>query len=265
MQAPITSYYAANGASTLYYDFVTAADSALAGDIDIYASLVQAGARILELGTGTGRVAIALAERGFPVTGLDIAPAMLVQAETKTKALPPDVAARLRFVRGDLTALALAERYDAIFATYFTLAHLPPATSWKRALTGMARHLVPGGSIALHLPIAAQMSAPPPPPDRPVFRQPLGGGSELTLYVVGKEARPGRMTLLLDYVVRDSSAVEISRSRESLTYFMADPAPFAERAGFVRTRDPIPLGKSGHIHIFEKSPISGKNGADDGT
>jgi ubiquinone/menaquinone biosynthesis C-methylase UbiE len=260
-----TPYYGANGASTRFYDLVTAADPALSGDVALYASLVPAGAKILELGTGTGRVAIALAEQGFCVTGIDIAPAMLSQAEAKAGTLAPAAAARLRFVRGDLTALSLPDRFDAIFATYFTLAHLPPATSWKRALAGMARHLHPGGLIALHLPIAEQMAAPPPPPDRPVLHQPLDGGQQLTLFVAGKTARSDRMTLLLDYVVQDAVGAEVARSRESLTYFMADPGPYAERAGFARARAPIPLGKSGHIHIFEKPRSSGKSGADDGT
>ena len=72
----VRPYYAAEGASALHYDLVNAGDPSLVGDVDIYAALAPAGASILELGAGTGRVAIPLAERGFTVTGLDIAPVM---------------------------------------------------------------------------------------------------------------------------------------------------------------------------------------------
>lgn len=252
MSAAPNPYYATDSGSALYYDLVTAADTSLAGDIAIYAELAGRRASILELGTGTGRVAIGLAERGYDVTGIDIAPTMLRQAEAKQRALPAHVAARLRFVRGDLTALALGRHFDAIFVPYFTLAHLQPATSWRRAFAGIARHLAPGGIVALHLPVADQMAAPPPPPDRPVFGATIDGDRMLTLFVAGKTfPKPDRMTLSLDYVVATRSGTRVSRSREVLTYFAADPIPYAERAGLRSSRAPIPLGKSGMIHIFE--------------
>ena len=80
MPAAPKPYYAAGGASTRFYDLVTAADPALRDDIDAYARIAGARRTVLELGAGTGRVAIALAARGFHVTGLDLAPAMLAQA-----------------------------------------------------------------------------------------------------------------------------------------------------------------------------------------
>ena len=61
--APTRPYYAERGLSAAFYDTVTAADARLAGDLDIYADLAAAGGSILELGSGTGRLAIALAQR----------------------------------------------------------------------------------------------------------------------------------------------------------------------------------------------------------
>ena len=246
-------YYSAGACSTTFYDLVTEADPSLAGDVDIYAELAGGGRTVLELGAGTGRVAIALAERGFDVVGLDLAPAMLAQAEAKRAALPADVAARLAFVRGDLTAMALGRTFDAIFAPYFTLAHLQPATAWKRAFAGIARHLSPGGIVGLHLPITEKMGATPPPPDRPVIQHELDEGCRLTIYVASQDmdARLGRMDLALDYVVTDAAGREDSRSRERFTYFAADPIPFAERAGLREARAPIALGNAGFVHVFQ--------------
>jgi SAM-dependent methyltransferase len=253
MPSPTKPYYAAGGASTRFYDLVTAADPSLGGDIDLYARIAGERRSVLELGAGTGRVAMALAERGFTVTGLDLSQAMLEQAEAKRAALPAEIAGRLRFVRGDMTALALGQRFDAIFATYFTLAHLPQAR-WKRALTGMARHLAPGGIIGLHLPIADRMADAPPPPDVPVFRQALPDGETLTLYVADKrfDAAGARMDLMLDYVVTDASGRERSRDRERLRYFAADPAEHARQAGLESDGAPVALGASGFIHLFRQ-------------
>lgn len=263
MPAAPKPYYAAGGASTRFYDLVTAADPALRDDIDAYARIAGARRTVLELGAGTGRVAIALAERGFHVTGLDLAPAMLAQAAAKQAALAEDIAARVQFVRGDMTALALGRRFDAIFATYFTLAHLPQAR-WKRALAGMARHLAPGGIVGLHLPIAERMAESPPPPDAPVFRHALDGGDALTLYVAGKshDAGSARMDLMLDYAVTDAAGRERSRTRERLTYYAADPLEPAQAAGLESAGAAIAVGASGFIHLFRHK---GENGADDGT
>lgn len=246
-------YYASGGASALHYDLVTAEDAALAGDIDIYAGLVPAGGAVLELGCGTGRVAIPLAERGFAVTGLDIAPSMLAQAEAKRAGLPAEVAARLRFVRGDLRSLALGREFDAILVTYYTLAHLQPSVAWKQAIAGMARHLAPGGRIALHLPDPVMMARTPPVPDLPVFRQPLDDGGFLTLYVFSQQMneRTGRLDLVMDYVHHRQDGAELGRSRERYTLFHGDPAPYAAQAG-LRPVGPVePVGKAGSIRCFE--------------
>jgi SAM-dependent methyltransferase len=261
MPPEIKPYYAPGALSTLYYDAVAAADPALRGDIDLYATLAGRRRSILELGAGTGRVAIALAERGFRVTGVDLAPAMLAQAEMRRGALPAEIATRIRFVEGDIATLDLSERFDAIFATYFTLAHLPIA-SWAGALTGIASHLAPGGVVALHLPLAEKMAVPPPPPDRMVFRHAFAGGRTLALYVADQslDRASGRMVLALDYVLLSPNGAEEHRSREQLTYYVGDPDLYAAAAGLRRTRAPIPLGATGLVHVFAK-----EDGADDGT
>jgi len=61
--------------------------------------------RVLDLGTGTGVVALALAER-YPeaeVVGIDLSPGMIEEARIK---VPTDLAGRLRFEVGDASALA---------------------------------------------------------------------------------------------------------------------------------------------------------------
>jgi len=73
--------------------------------LDLALADVPAPQRILDLGTGTGVVALALAER-YPaadVVGVDISPAMIEEARRKT---PQEAAGRVRFEVGDASALA---------------------------------------------------------------------------------------------------------------------------------------------------------------
>lgn len=246
-------YYAADTASARHYDLITSADRSIDGDIEIYADLAPAGGSILELGAGTGRVAIPLAERGFDVTGLDIAAPMLAQAEAKRAQLPAEVASRLRLVRGDLRSLALGRRFDAIIASFYTLAHLQPSIAWKQAFSGIARHLAPGGLIALHLPDPDKMGGPAPRPDVPVMRRLVDDGSYLTLFVASQamNAKTGRFDLILDYVSHAPDGSELRRSRELYSLFHGDPVPYAAQAGLRPRGDAIVIGGTGSIIYFE--------------
>ncbi|TMF32347.1 MAG: class I SAM-dependent methyltransferase, partial [Chloroflexi bacterium] len=79
------------------------------GDLDLYVALARrTGGPVLELGTGTGRLAVPLALTGFEVTAVDLDPAMLERAERFLAAVGPDVAARLEFVQADLLDVELA-------------------------------------------------------------------------------------------------------------------------------------------------------------
>ncbi|MDO8799765.1 bifunctional 2-polyprenyl-6-hydroxyphenol methylase/3-demethylubiquinol 3-O-methyltransferase UbiG [Phenylobacterium sp.] len=250
VSAPVRPYYSEKGASTAFYDLVTAGDASLAGDTDLYASLAPAGGSILELGAGTGRVAIALAERGFHVTGLDLAPAMLAQANAKRAACNPDVASRVRFVQGDMTSFALQERFDSVICTFYALAHLPVGAAWANTFKAVALHLAPGGTAAFHLPVAAKMGSAPPPPNMPVFSQPTADGGTLTLFVAKQTMmeRVGRMDLVLRYVVTGPKGVR--ETLERLTLYSGDPEPYAAACGLSRQQDPVSLGDDGFVHLF---------------
>lgn len=97
-------------------------------DIDFYIALAQRWLpkRILELGCGTGRVTIPLAEAVgdfCEVIGLDREPAMLAAAQRKAAQFPA-ASKRIRWVQGDMSAWRNQELFDLIIAPCSALCHL---------------------------------------------------------------------------------------------------------------------------------------------
>lgn len=250
----VRPYYAEQSLSAAYYDRLTAMDASLNGDVELYASLAAPGARVLEVGTGTGRIAFALAERGFEVVGVDLAPTMLRQARAKLAAAPPDIAARLTFVQGDMTTLAVEGPFAAAIYPFFTLAHVPRGTAWRNAFAALAPRLERGALAAFHMPSEAGMArAPATGPHEPALQVPLGDGRILRLFIRQRRARPeiGRYDQVLDYALFGPDGREERRSTERLTYYAGDPTPFAREAGLEVDREPVQL-TSGPIHVFRR-------------
>jgi SAM-dependent methyltransferase len=118
------------------------------GDLDLYLALAgRTGGPILELGAGTGRLAVPLAAAGHRVTAVDIDAAMLDRARHRARDEGPAVVGRVEFVEADL--LALESRGDALHRLAFiglnSLFLLADRGAQLDAFRTMARHLAPGG------------------------------------------------------------------------------------------------------------------------
>ena len=89
--------YYAGGLGVAMYDLFTGG-GLLAGDADFYLDCARRfGGPILELGAGTGRILVPLAEAGHEVVGLDLSRAMLDRAAAKLGDRP-ELAGRVRLV-----------------------------------------------------------------------------------------------------------------------------------------------------------------------
>lgn len=122
------------------------------GDLDLYLALAdRAGGSILELGVGTGRLAVPLAEAGHLVTGVDLDPAMLGRARARATASARSIADRLDLVEGDLVDLRLPSTgtFALAFIALNSLLVLSTRTAQQAALNTMAEHLAPGGLAAV--------------------------------------------------------------------------------------------------------------------
>ena len=140
--APTT---AASEAFARLYDLDLADDP---GDLDLYLALAsRTSGPILELGAGTGRLAVPLAAAGHHVTAVDIDPAMLARARRRARDEGPAVVDRLDLVEADMLALepsgAPAHRLAIIGLNSLFL--LADRAAQQGAFLTMARHLAPGG------------------------------------------------------------------------------------------------------------------------
>jgi len=148
--ADLDEFYRGGIAVQTYDLFVTSA--ATDGDTQFYCDCARRfGGDVLELGVGTARVAIALAEAGYNVTGLDLSPAMLEHAGKKVANAPPEVTERLTFIQGDMSAFDLGRTFPLILVPFRAFQHLLEPAAQRRALTCMHRHLAPGGHLVVDL------------------------------------------------------------------------------------------------------------------
>ena len=124
------------------YDLDLAEDP---GDLDLSLALAaRTGGPIIELGVGTGRLAVPLAAAGYDVVGIDTDPAMLARARVRAAA---GSAARLRLLEADMTSARLpdAGRYGLAILALNTLFLVGGREAQAAAVATLAAHLRPGG------------------------------------------------------------------------------------------------------------------------
>jgi SAM-dependent methyltransferase len=97
---------------------------------------------ILDMGSGTGRLAVALAERGHRVTGADPSEGMMKVARSRPGT------ERVRWADSDSANIALATRFDLIIMTGHVFQVFLEDDEVRAALGNLRRHLAPGGRLA---------------------------------------------------------------------------------------------------------------------
>jgi len=119
------------GPASKYYDLFAAKD-----DIVFYKGLaVKHGRKALELGVGTGRVAIDLARAGVTVWGIDNSKYMLSVARQKLKKESPTVRRRLRLRFGDMRNFKLKETFPFVYVPSSAFEHCITEEDQRNCLT----------------------------------------------------------------------------------------------------------------------------------
>lgn len=127
-----------------HYDKTRAvSDEAMDRTISLLSSELRDRSKVLEVGVGTGLLALRLDEAGIPVSGLDLSAPMLAKLVEKAGGAPP-----FPLVLGDATTMPFAD--GAFGAAYLRwVLHLIP--DWRAALAEMARVVRPGGVLLVSL------------------------------------------------------------------------------------------------------------------
>jgi SAM-dependent methyltransferase len=129
----------------LYYDLAYRRRRA---DVRLYCDLAaEYGGPVLELGVGTGRVALALAKAGLEVLGVEPVGAMLAHARSKARALPKAAQARLTLRSGDARRLKLDRTFPLVVAPFNVFMHLYTQRDVEQALARVRAHLAPRGRL----------------------------------------------------------------------------------------------------------------------
>jgi SAM-dependent methyltransferase len=116
---------------------------AYAADLPVWRALAaEAGGPVLDVGAGTGRVALDLARQGHEVVAVDIDPVLLAELERRAAGLT------VRTVAGDARELALDDRFALVIVPMQTLQILGGPEGRAGFLRAAHAHLRAGGRLA---------------------------------------------------------------------------------------------------------------------
>ncbi|HEY4778086.1 MAG TPA: class I SAM-dependent methyltransferase [Solirubrobacterales bacterium] len=139
-----------------------AENGSYSADLPLWEELARAaGGPVLDLGCGTGRVALHLARRGHQTVGLDLDPELIAALAERADGLP------LRPLVGDAQSFELDIEIALALAPMQLAQLLPDSAARVECLRCIAAHLRPGGRAALAIveALPQESEGPPPLPD----------------------------------------------------------------------------------------------------
>jgi len=121
------------------------------GDVAYFSRLAARAGRVLELASGTGRVAIPMARAGAKVTGLELRQPMLDAAWARAAAEKPQVRRRLKLIQGDMRDFEAGGSFPLIVIPFRAFQHLHAVADQRACLACCRRHLTRQGRLVINL------------------------------------------------------------------------------------------------------------------
>lgn len=154
-------------------------------NIDFFMHYASQAGEILDIGAGTGRIAIPIAEKGFRVVCVEPSEAMRRVFESKLVRMQA-IRGRITIIDGDAASFGLGRSYPAAFMSG-SFDHLLDDRERKQALANIARHLIVGGRLVFDVFIGLMTDSPL----KPAGEARIGDVTYRRL--VGRRIMPGQM------------------------------------------------------------------------
>lgn len=181
MMAPVRGYTSSSYGDAFadVYDDWYRDVSDIEATVALVRELAPDGGSVLELGVGTGRLAVPLATAGLTVAGVDASTGMLDRLRAN------DPGGTVRAILGDMVDDLPEDRFDVVLVAYNTLFNLLSAERQAACFSAVARRLAPGGSFVVEafVPVAhsgSQVSVRSLAADRVVLSASIHHGDDQT-------------------------------------------------------------------------------------
>ena len=120
------------------------------GDVDFYVRrATEVQGPIVELGVGTGRIAIPTAQAGQRVIGVDLSPAMI--AEARRRSAEAGVSHMIAFAEADMKTFVTETPVHLVTIPFRSFLHMETPQEQLTCLSSVYRSLVPGGRLILNM------------------------------------------------------------------------------------------------------------------
>jgi SAM-dependent methyltransferase len=186
----------------------------------LHALLGRDGVTLLDVACGTGRH-MQLLSRWYRCQGVDLNPEMVAIARGRGLAVH----------QGDMESFDLGRRFDIVLCLFSSIGY---ATNLDAAVSTLARHLAPGGTLVVEPWLTPESVVPGPPRVRATEQEGVAVARMSVLSVEGRTSR-----LQFHYLLGQHGRVEYLQEEHRLTLWSHDEHIAAfERAGLVMAHDP---------------------------
>lgn len=212
--------------------------------VSFLATLVGRGAA-LELGIGTGRIALPLSQRGVPVHGIDLSPAMIARLLAKAGA------ERISVTQGDFAHTTIPRKFTLAYLVFNTIMNLTTQDEQVGCFRNVSEHLEPGGYFVIEVGVPDLQRLPPGETIRPFTVKPEWLGFDE--YDVASQRLTSHHYRIVDGQL-DANSIPFRYVWPSELDLMARLAGMTLRerwSGWLR--EPFTSDSTRHVSVWEKS------------
>jgi len=137
--------YFGEAVAARYDDDAVMFDPAVVDPVVDFLAELAGGRAALELGIGTGRIALPLSQRGVSVSGIDLSEAMVARLQAKPGAV------QIGVTIGDFATTRVDGRFSLVYLVFNTIGNLTTQDAQVACFENAAHHLEPGGCFVIEL------------------------------------------------------------------------------------------------------------------